>query len=120
MTGVEILASNEILVKSAFNWSLFWITYGAMVFCLSLFGIIISLRVADWNALAIFIVIALPFGALGGAAVGATYSIPTKYETQYKVTISDDILMNDFLEQYEILDQEGKIYTVREIKEDAI
>jgi Na+/melibiose symporter-like transporter len=34
--------------------------------------------------------------------------------TRYKVTISDEVSMNDFLERYEIVDQEGKIYTVRE------
>ena len=39
---------------------------------------------------------------------------PTKYETRYKVTIYYDMLMNDFLEKYEIASQDGKIYTVRE------
>ena len=33
---------------------------------------------------------------------------------EYKVTIDDSISMNEFLDKYEILDQEGKIYTVKE------
>lgn len=33
---------------------------------------------------------------------------------EYKVTIDDSVLMNEFLDKYEILDQEGKIYTVKE------
>jgi hypothetical protein len=33
---------------------------------------------------------------------------------EYKVTIDDSVSMNEFLDKYEILDQEGKIYTVRE------
>ena len=40
-----------------------------------------------------------------------------KYETgeyEYKVTIDDSVSMNDFLDKYEILDQEGKIFTVKE------
>ena len=33
---------------------------------------------------------------------------------EYKVTIDDSVSMNEFLGKYEILDQEGKIYTVKE------
>lgn len=55
----------------------------------------------------VFIICALVFG-VGGVG---------KYETDeyyYKVTIDDSVSMNQFLDKYEILDQEGKIYTVRE------
>ena len=34
--------------------------------------------------------------------------------TPPKVTINDSVSMNEFLDKYEILDQEGKIYTVKE------
>ena len=34
--------------------------------------------------------------------------------TELKVTIDDSVSMNEFLDKYEILDQEGKIYTVKE------
>ena len=40
-----------------------------------------------------------------------------KYKTgeyNYKVTIDDSVSMNEFMDKYEILDQEGKIYTVKE------
>ena len=33
---------------------------------------------------------------------------------KYKVTVDDSVSMNEFLDKYEILDQEGKIYTVQE------
>lgn len=33
---------------------------------------------------------------------------------EYKVTIDDSVSMNEFLDKYEIIDQEGKIYTVKE------
>lgn len=39
--------------------------------------------------------------------------------TRYKVTISDDINLVEFLERYEILDTEGEIYTIREVMPDA-
>ena len=38
----------------------------------------------------------------------------TAYDTEYKVTISDDVSMNEFMEKYKIIDQDGKIYTIRE------
>ena len=34
--------------------------------------------------------------------------------TTHRVIVSDDVNMNEFLDKYEILDQEGKIYTVKE------
>lgn len=33
---------------------------------------------------------------------------------EYKVAIDDSVSINEFLDKYEILDQEGKIYTVKE------
>ena len=37
-----------------------------------------------------------------------------KYETHYQVTIDDSVGMNKFQDKYEIIEVEGKIYTVRE------
>ena len=34
-------------------------------------------------------------------------------EYKYKVTIDDTVSLNEFYEKYEIIDQEGKIYTIR-------
>lgn len=39
--------------------------------------------------------------------------------TRYKVTISEDVKLVEFLERYEILDTEGEIYTIREVTPDA-
>lgn len=39
--------------------------------------------------------------------------------TRYKVTISEDVKLVEFLEQYEILNTEGEIYTIREVIPDA-
>lgn len=46
--------------------------------------------------------------------IGAKIKTDTVISTQYKVTIDDSVSMNEFLDKYEILDQEGKIYTVKE------
>ena len=36
---------------------------------------------------------------------------------EYKVTISDEVSLTEFNEKYEIIDQDGKIYTVKERSE---
>ena len=33
---------------------------------------------------------------------------------EYKVTIDDSVSFTEFIDKYEVLDQEGKIYTVKE------
>ena len=37
-----------------------------------------------------------------------------KYETRYQVTVDDSVSINEFQNKYEIIEVEGKIYTVRE------
>ena len=37
-----------------------------------------------------------------------------KYETRYQVTVDNSVSMNEFQDKYEIIEVEGKIYTVRE------
>ena len=69
----------------------------------------------DWGlGVIIFLVVFITSGALFGTFVGCTTGKPIEYETQYKVVIDDSVSMNDFIEKYEIIDQDGKIYTVRE------
>lgn len=121
MTGVEILAAQEVITEYAFNWDAFWITFSVIFGMFVLLGIFISLSSYDWSALICGIVAGVAIGMLiGGAVGGEVLRTPVTYKTQYKVTISDEVSMNEFLEKYEIIDQEGKIFTVRErnIEED--
>lgn len=37
-----------------------------------------------------------------------------QYHTEYKVILEDDLRYNDFVERYEILNQDGRIYTIKE------
>jgi hypothetical protein len=105
MNGVEILS--ETAITTWYGWTFvvaFIITVAA---CL-----IVSVSTGDIvcgisAGIIAFLLCALFFG---GSGVG-------KYETgeyEYKVTIDDSVSMNEFLDKYEILDQEGKIYTVKE------
>lgn len=117
INGVEILATQEVATVFGMNWNALLITvvlsgfFGAFLFCVCL------IELWNWWKRVLFgfgigLVISL---LVGGAAY--QNNKPIEYETQYKVTISDEVSMNDFLERYEIVGQEGKIYTVRERNE---
>ena len=116
MTGVEILATQEIATAWTFNWigcfTWFGVALGAFIIAGGIAGVVHS----DASLFGALAIVGIIFSVGIGVLVGFFDGTPTEYETQYKVTISDEVLMNDFLESYEIIDQEGKIYTVRERK----
>ena len=114
MTGVEILSTQEVATAFTFNLALAATVLGVIFGVLAVIGIIAMLIEGDESILVIFLIGGLIGGLLFGSIAGSGDRIPTEYETQYKVTISDEVSMNDFLEIYEIVDQDGKIYTVRE------
>ena len=114
MTGVEILAMEEVAVKYAFNKNVWGITFGIILIVFLLIGIGISLSTYDWSNIIIGIFLGLVLGTFGGLIGGSIAEIPTKYETQYKVIVSDEVSMNDFVEKYKIIAQDGRIYTVAE------
>ena len=115
MNGIEILSSEQVACEFAFNWTIFWIIFGA-VFGFSLIMGIYEVFVHDccWQMLLYCAFAGIVIGTLSGIGCGKTIEVPIAYETHYKVTIDDSVSMNEFLDKYEILDQEGKIYTVKE------
>ena len=111
MTGVEILATQEVVTAYAWNWSAYVITFAIITIVTGLVGLCIG--DGFFEDFLVGILVGAVFGALIGI-IPAKLTKPSEYETQYKVTISDEVSMNDFLERYEIVSQEGKIYTVIE------
>ena len=115
MNGVEILSSETIYEVEAFFW-LIPVFAGA--------GLLISLIccIVSWIDFGFDIdhIGAILACAAIGACIGLLCAIMSVHETdivdhiEYKVTIDDSVSMNEFLDKYEILDQEGKIYTVKE------
>ena len=45
---------------------------------------------------------------------GFTHLLENKYQTRYEVTISDEVNFNEFNSKYEIVTQNGLIYTIVE------
>ena len=118
MTGVEILATEQIAVTFGFDWTSFigcgvlsGIVLGFFFWCVS------SNYSFNLGGTIAMIIVGFLLGMGIGAAVGfANNGAPTAYETHYKVLVSDEVSMNEFLERYEIIDQEGKIFIVREVE----
>ena len=112
MQGVEILASAQVAAENAMNWSTFWIV-GIIVWLVVV--AIGTCDMVDWYDLIPFGILGLFAGCMFGLfAGGVWFPKILNYETQYQVTISDEVSMTEFYEHYEVIEQDGKIFTVRE------
>ena len=107
--GIEIL-SQEVIMEC---------TYLGLKVCV--IGVIISLII---GALLEIFYFQDGFGSLlflmgavlcmvTGVVIDTTYEIPTD-EYEYKVIIDDNVSMTEFCERYEVVDQDGKIFIIRE------
>lgn len=86
---------------------------------MALFGIVIGIIWYNsfydcWGVL-IGIVIGAIFGGATGIVIDKVVE-PAPDEIRYKVIVSDEVPMNEFLSRYEIIEVEGKIYTVKEVE----
>ena len=117
MTGVEILSQRNIYVIEYPWWILAIFTAIGLIVGLVL-TIYWSFKYKERFG-SFHIGIMLLF-TIGGAFMGLLATSICKYETdvvdyiEYKVAVSDDVGFNEFMDKYEILDREGKIYTVKE------
>ena len=106
--GIEVLSSYMTYVFD-FNMKAFFITY--IIIGVILVAIYIKGGSYDDNIFSIILAILL-ISIIPSLLVGAI--TPTSRVQEYKVTTSDDVSLNDFIETYEIIDIDGKIYTIRE------
>lgn len=121
ISGVEILSSTEVVVETIFSWSS-CVTVFFVAFVASLvIGFLIGVG-TDYisDSLLAGLVVGTFFGLLFGIWAGVIFNEPAAYETQYKVTIDNSVSMNEFLDNYEIINTEGKIYTIRAKTESAL
>ena len=114
MTGVEVLATEEVITGSSFNWLGFTLTFVTVVLIIAL--VAINKCKTAKECLQCIALVGGITGAIAGFLMGEAAAIPVEHETYYKVTISDEVPLNEFLERYEIVDQEGRIYTIRELE----
>jgi ABC-type uncharacterized transport system permease subunit len=111
---IDILSVEQVAIAFAFDMSKFWMCVVGSAILGVIIGLIACLTEQDIQYLFISFITGITMGLVVGTMIGAINGIPTEYVTQYKVTVSDQVSMNEFNAKYEIIDQEGRIYTVRE------
>ena len=114
MQGVEILTSERVVIDWDFSWTAFWIVMGVVLLGFLIKGIFKYKRTREIIDIIGFSAIGVFVGAMVSFSVAARCSTPTDYETRYKVTISEEVSMIEFIEHYEVIEQDGKIFTIRE------
>jgi uncharacterized membrane protein len=115
MNGVEILAEEVIYKLQPFN--IFFLgTIIISIPCLIRFlAYAHKIHQLDAGLVILALILVLAIGLVCGTATMATPLVDREVKyIEYKVTIDESVSMVEFLDKYEILDQEGKIYTVKE------
>ena len=114
MNGVEILSQSEVVAATTFNDTACCVAFGISMTIFIGLGIWWAFAAGKADLFFITALGGLIISTLIACGIVDATSNPIAYETHYKVTIDDSVSMNEFNEKYEILDQEGKIYTVKE------
>lgn len=111
--GVTIL-NTEFIDTSRILAAVLLYIFAGIAAVLVVVLIILMIKNLDFEPLGIIAV--LLCGAFGtGVFLAAQDERIGEQYTQYEVIISDDVSMNDFMSTYEILEQRGEIYMIREI-----
>ena len=118
MNGITILNSTEVVAKTA----LIWDTKCTISLCVMLAGLFLLIRMLlasdKWieQFFSVFYGIGCALFTLGLLFTIIFYKTenPIAYKMQYQVTIDDSVLLNEFLEKYNIISIDGKIYTIEE------
>ena len=118
LDGITILNTYEVVTKTAFSWPGFWIGV-SIVAVVALIGSIISYDNLE-DFLVVFGVSTIICGVLIGLFFGfAVMRKPIEYVSEYEVTISNEVSMNEFYNRYDVIEQRGDIYVIREKEQEG-
>lgn len=115
MNGVEILSQSNVYEVDCYWWIL--IIFAGIGLLIGIICSIVDCVRQGFDACYIWYTIGLTIVA---AFVGLIFTFASEHETdtvdyvEYKVTVSDEVNFTEFMNKYEVLDQDGKIYIVKE------
>jgi Na+(H+)/acetate symporter ActP len=110
MQGVTIL--NEFSVIAEHNWTV--ATFIGFIIIILMICAVGTIAVTSLGGIGyVLLLCSAIFGFLGIQAIGYLTSEPV-YETHYQVMIDDSVSMIDFSNRYEVLEQQGKIFIVKD------
>ena len=113
LKGITVLNTYDIITPE-WNDKIFLAVFLSIVgIALIIYLLLDSKRIKD--TLAPSVIIGL-FTLLGifASIHGFTHLPENKYQTRYEVTISDEVSFNEFNSKYEVVEQNGLIYTIVE------
>lgn len=108
MEGIEILSIGEIGINPVFNWPM------AIIGGILLGAIPALCAGASEDSVGLFVVMFILCAPFFGAICGFSIEKYTDTAPTYKVVISDTVSLNEFYDKYEVLEQDGKIFTIME------
>ena len=116
LEGIEILAQTEIIHVLPDSAAFFLIVILSAAFVASLVTTIANICDGNWECLATGFLSVL-VGIVLILCIKGSIPEPTgRYE--YQVTIGDNVSFTEFYQKYEVIDQNGKIWTIREKEND--
>lgn len=108
MEGITILNSEVIMAAHWGPIALFILGVVSILF--TLFLILLGF---DSDTILNTLIISAGIALIG---LISSFIIQVPEYTSYEVILEDSVSINEFLDRYEILDQRGQIYTVKEIE----
>lgn len=110
MTGVEIL--NTVYEYGRLISPVWFVSFGAVTLLICILG----LCTVSFDKVQTVLKILVTISIVGfvGCIIGMAIETDEIIDTKYQVTISEDVNFVEFMDKYEIIDQKGKIYTIKE------
>ena len=118
--GLELLSEIEISTATTPNSFALW----AFVLVFFVVGVLFCWveiqpeTAGQWIGSIVITILITLLGCVFGYIIGMSTGKTTDFETHYKVLISDEVSMNEFYDKYEIIEQDGKIFEIKEKKND--
>lgn len=113
MEGVRILAQAPVY-DTVYSWGWSWAGFALGILAVAILAFIIFLMCnGDITGLLLLIFVGF-FGFTSFFLFSKGNGEKVYSHEEYKVIIDDSVKLNDFYEKYEVIDQEGEIYTVIE------
>lgn len=115
MDGVQFVLHNpQYTVDYTWGWSALGIVFG-IISLISLLCVIIGIKDKDYgNDFFLAVVIAIFFGGLAFIECSIATPIETFSHSEYVVVVHEGVDCKEFLEKYEVVEQNGDLITIKE------
>lgn len=117
--NIEILNKKEVCIKDRFNWKAAIISFLSLAVLLFISWILMKnyfIPAVQEHFVMFCVCTILPLSLLGCCMTGYLLSVPVEYTNELQIAVLDKSAVKDLETEYNIIKQNGKLYTVREKK----